>query len=128
MPLRRTITAETVACWWLRTRGYRIVARNWRVRGGEIDVVATRGRLTVFVEVKGRRDPAWAAGACHPGQLTRVQRAAWAFARRHPGSVTDVRFDVLLVTGRGPRWRVRHIRGLGADDAAMPAEGNPVRW
>lgn len=111
-----TPSAETVACWWLRCRGFRIVARNWRVRGGEIDVVAARGGLTVFVEVKGRRHQAWADQACHPEQLARVQRAAWAFARTHPGLVGDVRFDVLMVSGRGPFRRVRRVRGVGADD------------
>ena len=47
--------AETLACWWLRLRGYSIVARNVRVLGREVDVVARRGRTLVVCEVKARR-------------------------------------------------------------------------
>jgi len=48
--------AETMACWYLRLRGWRILARRARVPGGEVDVVARRGRTLVFVEVKARSD------------------------------------------------------------------------
>ena len=48
--------AETLACWYLRLRGWRILARRARVPGGEVDVVARRGRTLAFVEVKARGD------------------------------------------------------------------------
>ena len=46
--------AETLACWFLRLRGWRILARRARVPGGEVDIVARRGRTLAFVEVKAR--------------------------------------------------------------------------
>ena len=46
--------AETVAAWWLRLHGWRILARRARVPGGEVDIVARRGRTLAFVEVKAR--------------------------------------------------------------------------
>ena len=53
---RRGRRAERVAIFWLRVKGYRIVARNLRLPQGEIDVVARRGRILVFIEVKYRAD------------------------------------------------------------------------
>ena len=46
--------AETLACWYLRLHGWRILARRARVPGGEVDIVARRGRTLAFVEVKAR--------------------------------------------------------------------------
>ena len=48
--------AESLAAWSLRLRGYRIVARRFRTPLGEIDLIAQRGRLVAFVEVKARTD------------------------------------------------------------------------
>ncbi|MEK9708822.1 MAG: YraN family protein [Alphaproteobacteria bacterium] len=53
---RRGHFAERIACWWLRLAGYQIVARRWRAVTGEIDLIAKRRRLLVFVEVKYRFD------------------------------------------------------------------------
>src|SRR5690606_32778513 len=52
--------AERLATWWLRLKGYRVLARGWRSRLGEIDLIATRGNVVVFVEVK-RREEEWKA-------------------------------------------------------------------
>ena len=49
---RRGHFAECIACWWLRLASYQIVARRWRAVTGEIDLIAKRRRLLVFVEVK----------------------------------------------------------------------------
>ena len=46
--------AETLACWWLRLHGWRILARRARVPGGEVDIIARRRRTLAFVEVKAR--------------------------------------------------------------------------
>lgn len=90
--------AEWLAAWHLRFKGYRILARGFRVAMGEIDIVARRGRLLVFVEVKARRDLAAAAAAVGPRQAGRVARAAQAFLQSRPGLAgLDQRFDVVLV-------------------------------
>ncbi len=90
--------AEWAAAWHLRFRGYRIVARGFRSRQGEIDIVAKRGRVLAFVEVKARRELDTAAEALRARQTGRIARAAVAFVQAHPGlAALDQRFDVMLV-------------------------------
>ena len=105
--------AETLAAWWLRLKGYRIVARGFRVAAGEIDLIARRGRLLALVEVKARPSLEQAGAAIRPRQRERIARAAEVFLQRHPGLAgLDLRFDVvLLAPGRWPRhlvdaWRL----------------------
>jgi putative endonuclease len=54
---------EDLACRELRRRGYAVVARRYRTRGGEIDIIARDGRTMVFVEVKARESRAFGAAA-----------------------------------------------------------------
>ncbi len=104
---RLGLAAETRAAWWLRLKGYRILARGFRVPQGEIDLVARRGRLVVFVEVKRRGRAATAAEAIGKRQRRRIERAAEAFLQRHPGLAgCRLRFDALLL-GEAP-WP-RHV-------------------
>jgi len=94
--------AEALCAWSLRLRGYRIVARRYRARVGEIDIIARRGKLLAFVEVKGRGDLATAAEALGPRQRQRIARAAEAFVQARPVfQGMALRFDVMLVR----RWR-----------------------
>lgn len=96
--------AETVAGWWLRLQGWRIVARRMRTSVGEIDLVARRGRTVAFVEVKARQDDEGLAMAIDRQRLIRVARAAEALAPRFARSGEDVRIDVILIApGRLPR-------------------------
>ena len=100
--------AETIAVWYLRVRGYRVLARRFRCRAGEIDIVARRRRLLVFVEVKARRHLAAAADALRPRQAARITRAADAFVQSHRSLAgLDQRFDVILVVPR--RWPVHLV-------------------
>src|SRR4051794_41706095 len=78
---RRGRGAETLACWYLRIRGWRILARRARVPGGEVDIVARRGRTLAFVEVKARNSEAAAGFALDEW---RVRRGGGAAARRAP--------------------------------------------
>ena len=89
--------AETLCAWHLRLRGYRILARGFRVPVGEIDIVARRGRTLAMIEVKARDTFATAADALGPRQQRRIARAA-AFLKARPGCAgLDVRFDMMLV-------------------------------
>ena len=104
--------AERLAGWWLRLKGYRIVARGFRVPSGEVDLIARRGRTVAFIEVKARADLTRAREAVTPRQRRRIARAATAFLqRREDLAALDARFDVvLLAPGRLPRhmpdaWR-----------------------
>ncbi len=100
--------AETLAAWHLRLRGYRILARGYRVSVGEIDIVARRGGLVIYVEVKARKDLSDAAVAVTPRQTARITRAAGAFLQAHPRfSDFDQRFDVILVAPW--RWPVHLV-------------------
>lgn len=96
--------AETLACWYLRLHGWRVLARRVRVRGGEVDIVARRGRVLAFVEVKARATEAAAGFALDDWRLRRVVTAAERLAPRFMRAGDDVRIDALfMVPGRWPR-------------------------
>jgi putative endonuclease len=104
---RAGLWGESASVWWLRLRGYRVLARRWRSPVGEIDIVARRGRLLAMVEVKTRATAEEALEAVGMSQRRRVERAAEAFLARHPAlGRCDVRFDVVLIVP----WRPpKHI-------------------
>ncbi len=93
--------AERLAAWWLRAKGYRILARDFRVPVGEIDLIAERGGLLAIVEVKRRERLAEALEAVTPRQQRRIERATEAYlARERRGAETRVRFDVIVIRPR----------------------------
>lgn len=105
---------ETRAATYLRERGYRVLERNARAGGVEIDLVVTRGRRVVFVEVKTRRTRS--AGAAHESVDTRKQarlrRGAAAWLRERGGRVRTVRFDVICCYADTPEgWTIEHWQG-----------------
>ena len=105
---RRGRRAERVAIFWLRVKDYRIVARNLRLPQGEIDVVARRGRVLVFIEVKYRADIGLAQDAVTARQWQRIARAAAHFVGAQP-ALQDLRwrFDVMaLAPYHWPRHRL----------------------
>ena len=96
--------AETIAAWWLRLHGWSILAKRARVPGGEVDLVARRGRTLAFVEVKQRRTEEAAAWSLDAYRLRRVAVAAERLALRFARPGDDVRIDaIFLVPGRLPR-------------------------
>ncbi len=110
---QRGRTAETLCVWHLRLRGYRILARGYRVPVGEIDIVARRGKVLAAIEVKARDNLRAASEAIAPRQRRRVARAFEHFLAIHPQhSGLTLRFDVMLVArGRLPHhlsnaWRI----------------------
>lgn len=97
--------AEALAAWWLRLKGWRIVARNFRAPGGEVDILARRGGVLAAVEVKWRVSRAAAAEAVAPRQRHRVAAAASLFWSRLPEAGRPLlRFDALLLAP----WRPPH--------------------
>ncbi len=97
--------AETLAAWFLRLKGYRVLARRYRTPAGEIDLIVRRGRTVAFVEVKERAEKAAAMEAVTPAGRGRIARAAALWLSRHPAAAgLDMRFDVVLACpGRLPR-------------------------
>lgn len=98
--------AETLACWYLRLRGWRILARRARVPGGEVDIVARRGRTVAFIEVKARASDDAAVFALDHYRLRRVAVAAERLAPRYMREGDDIRIDAMFIVPR--RWP-RHL-------------------
>jgi putative endonuclease len=106
---RRGRGAETLACWYLRLKGWRILARRIRVPGGEVDVVARRGKTLAFIEVKARASEEAAGFALDEWRLRRVVVAAERLAPRYMREGDEVRIDAMLIVPR--RWP-RHIANV----------------
>ena len=96
--------AERIAGWWLRLKGWRILARRVRTPAGEVDLIARRGKLIAFVEVKARATDAELDVAIDARRLARVAAAAEILFPRYAQAGDDARVDVILLTrGRPPR-------------------------
>lgn len=98
--------AERRAAWWLRLHGWRILGQRLRVPVGEVDLVARRGRMVAFIEVKWRDRPEDLDLAIDPYRLRRVAAAAEMLAPRFARPQDDVRIDVMLLA---PRRLPRHL-------------------
>ena len=112
---------EARAAAHLEGRGYRIVARNVRAGGVELDLVARRGEVIAFVEVKTRRSRAFGAPeeAVDGRKRARLVRGAAAWLREHPVRAAQPRFDVIVCEPDPQRgWRLRHL------EAAFDANGD----
>ena len=92
-------TGEDLACRELERRGYAIVARRYRCRRGELDIIARDGETVVFVEVKTRHDRAFgpAAGAVGVVKRRRMARLAMDYVLRHRLTNRPCRFDVVAI-------------------------------
>src|SRR5262245_51283586 len=95
---RLGISAESRAAAYLIAKGYRILARRWKSPVGEVDIVARRRQVLVFVEVKARERLDDAAESVTPRQQRRIAAAAGAWLAQHPDDGNcDIRFDAMLV-------------------------------
>ena len=99
------LSAESRAAAYLVAKGYRIVARRFRSPVGEVDIVARRGRVLIFVEVKARATLDAAAESLQTRQQRRIAAAAAAWLSLNPHDIDkDIRFDAVLVApGKIPR-------------------------
>lgn len=106
---RTGISAESRAAAYMVAKGFRILARRWRSPVGEIDIVARRRHLLVFVEVKARHTIDEAAESVTVRQRQRIVAAAEAWNATYPDpSIHDMRFDAMLVA---PGKMPKHIQG-----------------
>jgi putative endonuclease len=110
--MNRGAAAEALAARFLEQRGLSIVARNYRCRGGEIDLVAKEGPVLVFVEVRLRRSDAFGGAAA---SITAAKRRRLVFAARHYlGRLVQeppCRFDAILLDALTPD-RVEWLRDV----------------
>jgi putative endonuclease len=101
--------AERLAAWWLRLKGWHILAMRARTPVGEVDLIARRGRILAFVEVKARASDADAALALDDYRLRRVIAAAEVLQQRYARPGDDIRIDALFIVP----WRLpRHLRNI----------------
>jgi putative endonuclease len=93
--------AELLCLWQLRLKGYRVLARRYRVPVGEVDLIVRRGGVLAAVEVKARADLDVAGAAIAPRQRRRVARALAHYVAGRPDlAALAMRFDVMLVAPR----------------------------
>jgi len=99
--------AEDLAALRLALNGWRVLDRRARTGAGELDIVARRGGVLAFIEVKARGDLETALGAVTPYQRQRLLRAAAIWRGRRPDLATlEVRFDLIVCAPwRWPRKR-----------------------
>jgi putative endonuclease len=90
---------EDLACRELERRGYAIVARRYRARRGELDIIARDGATLVFVEVKAREDLRFGGGAdaITPLKRWRMAQVALDYLARHHVPECPCRFDVVSI-------------------------------
>jgi len=100
--------AEWMAAIFLILKGFSILKRRYRASTGEIDLIARRGRLVAFVEVKQRAKLDDAIGAVTAKARRRIERAADTFmAQNQPLADCEMRYDILAVAG----LKLHHIPG-----------------
>jgi putative endonuclease len=101
---KRGRQAERIAAWWLRLKGWQIVGRRLRTAAGEVDLVARKGAMLAFVEVKARGSAAEIDLAIDERRLARVAAAAEILWHDLAKAGDDMRIDVILLApGRPPR-------------------------
>ncbi len=111
---KRGLRAEALCALILRLQGYRILDRNWRVPVGEVDIIARRGKVLAFVEVKTRDTEDAAFEAVSLKQRQRIEKAAGAYLAMHPECANlHARFDVMAVAPW--RWPAHIQAAWGLD-------------
>ena len=103
---------ERIAATHLTERGYHILERNFRCRGGEVDLIALDGATLVFVEVKLRRSLARGAPveAVTPVKESRVRKAAQVYLAYSGRVFTRLRFDVVSIMKSGKKTDITHLK------------------
>lgn len=95
---------EWIAALWLMLHGWRILGRRVRSRSGEIDLIARRGKIIAFIEVKTRLRAEDLATAIDTWRMRRVVAATHALAHRYARPGDSLRIDLILITPL--RWPV----------------------
>lgn len=111
-PAPRRLAAEQRGHWgerraalWLKLHGWRLLTTRAKVRQGEVDLIARRGRVLIFVEVKTRATAAELDLAIDRNRLKRVAAAAHALSPKYARATDTIRIDVILIAPRRwPRW------------------------
>ncbi|HVE80669.1 MAG TPA: YraN family protein [Candidatus Dormibacteraeota bacterium] len=102
--------AEDCVADWLEQKGYKVLDRNWRTPFCEIDIVARRGKVVSFVEVKYRKSAAYGTGFEYitPDKTRRLRRAATAWVAKN-GFTGDYQVDIASVAPDGGSLSVEYL-------------------
>jgi putative endonuclease len=106
---------EQIALSFLLGLGYQLVARNWRCRSGEIDLIMMDGTVMVFVEVKTRMGTAYGLPqeAVNSRKQSKIRRLAQFFMTVANRREQELRFDVVAITSLGEREPlIEHLQGV----------------
>lgn len=100
---------EDAAAEFLEESGCRVLRRNYRVREGEIDIIAKKGGVTVFAEVKTRADEYWGAAseAVDGEKQSRFMKAVGVYLREHENCAAEI--NIIEVYPEGKGFRVKLI-------------------
>ena len=107
--------AETLAKTHLLNQGYDLLAENYSVRGGELDLIMQQGETIVFVEVRQRKSAHYgsAAASITPQKLVRLRKTALHFlVATFVRDDLPVRFDAILVEGTQERYTLEHLKAI----------------
>lgn len=107
--------SETVAKRYLEAKGYVTLAENYTVRGGELDLVMQDAGVTVFIEVKQRKNTDYgsAAAAISAAKLRRMQQTALHYlVETHGRDDLASRFDAVLLSGSKDTFTLEHLENI----------------
>lgn len=106
---KKGLISESLAAWYLRLKGYTILARRYKTPVGEIDIIAKKGTMTIFAEVKARDSDKKGLEAITANAQRRISRAAKYYfmaQKRHESDRQSYRFDVIVISG----WSLSHLQ------------------
>ena len=108
-------SAELIALWALRLKGWRLLARRYKTHVGEVDLIMRRGEVTAFIEVKARKNLDRAVESVTPRQARRIAAAARQFMTEdRRAALQSSRFDIVAVS---PYHWPQHIENAFEGDA-----------
>lgn len=103
---------EEIAVRYLQQAGYKILARNFRNRYGELDIICLKNSVLVFVEVKTRRSETFGSPeeAITPKKIEHIRKVALHYLAAYPSMHKEIRFDVISVLMFDTNHRLNHIQ------------------
>lgn len=103
---------EDLACYFLQKHGYKIIERNFRIRGGEIDIIATDGNVLVYIEVKTRSSHQFGLPeeSVTPAKIRFLERAAKFYRNARKNLPAQERIDVVALDLSLPKPTIKLIK------------------
>ncbi len=106
---------EDIAKAYLLAKGYKVLAENYSIRGGEIDLIVLKDDITIFVEVRqrGRSNYGSAAESISAQKLNRLTKTALHFMlKTYQRDDLAMRFDAILITGNQAKYTLEHLENI----------------